>query len=448
MDTILSLIIILATWSIWRSVNQRLFSDVFSPFNLLFYFWIAPFLLSLAKMSRLQQGLTLQATAIAFACTALLILSSLLPAIIKNEPVRRFVLNQNFFPSRISAKLPLLFFLATLVALFFAEFQGQDLPLVSYLTGVATDSNLHTHGKDSKLQVIAFGIYVASIFIFYIWLNESSPLPRASYLIICISIVFIGLFKASKSDVYIPLIGYAALVHYHWRDRDMAMPKVYKVLALLLATVLVSVTAIRLQGIGLEGGYSGLIELKYVDIMGPAVSEIVAIIYGYSALGFQNFSNYVNSHPVEFRLGTSLLRPVLSVFMMGNVADANAVPVSEWNVVSDAANTGTFLTPLYIEGGFFLCLLGSLLYGLFVNLIYVFSRRRPSLVWRFMYIGVLFPWTWLFFTNAFSVLSIYVNLVYIALLGWLCIKKPRRIEPLWAGRAVSAQQPHRNRLTS
>ncbi len=144
------------------------------------------------------------------------------------------------------------------------------------------------------------------------------------------------------------------------------------------------------------------------------------------ALGFQNFSNYVNSHSVDLRIGTSLFRPVLSAFMMGSVADARGVPVDQWNVVSGAANTGTFLTPLFIEGGLLFCILGAFIYGSMVNLAYYFFRSTRSVKSMLIYISFIFPWTWLFFTNAFSVLSIFVNVFYVAVLAWLFMKNSRR----------------------
>ncbi len=428
MYAIFILLVLAATWVLWRSINRHLYNDAFSPFNLLFYFWTAPFILSFSDLSGLQTGMEANAAAIVLASTTILIATSLLPAmLVGRSTLSKFELTKAK-SLRIRPNGVIAFYCLTLLALYFAEFRDQDLPLIAYLIGGASDSNLHVYGKDSKLQVIAFGIYSAAIFVFYLWLHDKRPLRRALYMSLSLIVIALGLFKASKSDIYIPIISYGALIYYHYRTSNRKLPRSYKLIALAVAAVVISVTSIRLEGIGLTGGYAGLIDFKYSEELGTFISEVSSIVYGYTALGFQNFSNYVHSHSVEFRIGTSLFRPVLSAFMMGSLADSHGVPVDDWNVVSDAANTGTFLTPLYIEGGFLFCMLGSFIYGLLVNLVYFFFRSVRSSQWMLIYTSLLFPWTWLFFTNAFSVLSIFVNVFYVAVLSWLFMANARRHE--------------------
>lgn len=447
-----TLSVLMVLWWAWNDVNRALYRDAFSPFNLLFYFWVAPFVLSLSSLSALQTGFGTEAILVIAGCTVILLVTCLLPAAHRPGPSRTTSPIDGERVLRVNAFGILCFYALTLTALYFAEFSGRDLPLILYLLGGVDDSNLHTAGKDSKLQVIAFGIHAASIFVFYLWLNETRRLRRLLYLTLSLLVVAIGLLKTSKSDVFIPLLSYSGLIYYHYQSRrkhtssapqvHASLPRTYKMIAVGALLVVISVTSVRLEGIGLTGGYAGLIEFRYVDELGPVLSEGVAIVYGYTALGFQNFSNYVASHDVVLRLGTSLFRPVLSAMMMGSTADALGVPVDQWNVVSDAANTGTFLTPLYIEGGPAFCLLGALLYGCFVNGVYRAARSRESLGWRFVYISLLFPWTWLFFTNAFSVLSIYVNVFYIGALTWLFVRYKRVARP------KPSPMPHSSALSS
>jgi len=335
----------------------------------------------------------------------------------------------------------LCFYTLTLGALYLAEFSGRDIPLLLYLLGGASDSNLHTAGKDSKLQVLAFGIHAASIAIFYLYLNEERKVRRALYLTLSVSVIVIGILKASKSDVLIPILSYSALIYYHIRSKDISsnstpystrqlLHRFYIICSALVIVILFSaITSIRLEGVGNVGGHADLIEFRYIEEIGAFPSEVASLLYGYSSLGFQNFSNFINTHETEFRLGTSLFRPILSAAMMGEFADSMSIPVDEWNVVSGAANTGTFLTPLYIEGGAYICILGSLLYGLLVNFFYMMAfQRRHAVTWRFAYISLLFPWSWLFFTNAFSVLSIYLNVFYVILLSTLFFKSQVRVK--------------------
>jgi oligosaccharide repeat unit polymerase len=410
------------TWVGWHLANKKLYADSLSPLNVLLYCWVIPFILCLLRLSGLQVGINPTAFCVVAISTVILMATCMLPAVLDNvrrnpelsERASRQVLIN---PIGIVA-----FYLGTNIALYFAEFSDRELPLIVYLLGGATDSNLHTAGKDSSLQFIAFGSHVAAMFVFFLWLLERRRWRRFIYLVLAIAAVVLGLVKTSKSDIFITVLSYAGVIHYYYRSQNHKLPAGYKITAIVMMLVVVSVTAIRLQGAGLHGGYAGLIEFRYSKELGEATSEAVSIVYGYLALGFENFSNYVNSHVIEFRLGTSFFRPLLSMFMRGDVADAMSVPVDQWHVVSDAANTGTFLTPLYIEGGALLCYLGSLVYGLMVNMIYLIFRSTRTTRWMFAYSSFLFPWTWLFFTNAFSVLSIYVNLFYVFALSWLFVR--------------------------
>lgn len=406
-------------WFSWHLLNKAIYGDAFSPFNLLLYCWVLPFGFSLSNLSGLQSGMEQNAVLIVIISTVILTTTCLFPALVVNMRKAHLFAKDKTRVFMVSPMGVIVFYFIALVALYFAEFSDRDLPLVAYLFGGVTDSNLHVAGKDSKLQVIAFGIYAAAIFIFFLWQYEKKTWRRAFYFLLAFTVIALGLAKTSKSDVYIPILSYTGLTYYYYRANKLSVPTAYKIAAVVIGITTISITAVRLQGIGLAGGYANLIEFQYSDQLGVVVSEAISIVYGYTALGFQNFSNYVSSHDVVLRMGTSLFRPFLSLIMRGDVANEMSVPVDQWNVVSDAANTGTFLTPLYIEGGPAFCFLGSLFYGAFVNLAYMFFRSTRSNRWMFVYTSLMFPWTWLFFTNAFSVLSVYVNIFYIFLLSEL-----------------------------
>ena len=410
------------TWAGWHLANKKLYADSLSPLNVLLYCWVIPFNLCMLRLSGLQVGINPTAFAVVAISTAILAATCMLPALLGNVGGASGVADRDDGKVVVNQLGVVAFYLATNLALYFAEFSDRDLPLYVYVLGVATDSNLHVAGKDSSLQVIAFGSHIAAMFVFFLWLLETRRWRRVIYLVLAIVAVVLGLVKTSKSDIFITVLSYAGVLYYYYRARKRKIPAGYKIAAVVMVLVTVSVTAIRLQGVGFHGGYAGLIEFRYSKELGEAASEAVSIVYGYVALGFENFSNYVNSHVVEFRFGTSFFRPLLSMVMRGDVADAMSVPVDQWHVVSDAANTGTYLTPLYMEGGPLLCYLGSLVYGLMVNMIYLIFRSTRLTRWMLAYSSFLFPWTWLFFTNAFSVLAIYVNLFYVFALSWLFVR--------------------------
>lgn len=436
MSVFLALPFLVTVWWAWNRLNKALlYGDAFSPFNLLFYFWVAPFIFCWANLSALQTGLEVNAIIVIVLCTVILLVTCMVPVLLGTQPCHSGVLAKDRQSLRINATGVVCFYILTLTALYFAEFSGRDLPLVLYFLGGADNSNLNIVGKDSKLQVLAFGIHAASIIVFYLYLNEVRLLRRFSYLLLCLAVVAVGVLKTSKSDIFIPILSYSALIYYHHRTRRLPqalrpyaarrlLHRLYKICAAIIFLLsLAVITSIRLEGVGHTDGYADLIKFRYAEELGTLLGEVVSVMYGYTALGFQNFSNYINTHEMVFRVGTSLFRPVLSALMMGDMADSMGVPVDSWNVVADAANTGTFLTPLYIEGGMYFCLLGSLLYGLLLNVVYFLAfRTRRTVGWFFAYITFLYPRTWLFFKNAFSVSSIYINVFYVMLIAWLFSK--------------------------
>jgi oligosaccharide repeat unit polymerase len=402
-----------ALWMIWNKFNREFLNDWFSPFNLLFYFWVFPFLASFMWLSSLQKPLSLEATLVILSCTTVLVMTSIVPAFILRGHRLHVRQSPDLKALRASGTLVVIAFLTTLLALYWAEFRGQELPLLVYLAGDASSSTLHTFGKDSKLQVIAYGILVAMMFGFYCGLYSKKVMIKLMYMSMTAIVVLLAVLKASKSDIYAPMLMCCCLYYYRNRSEGIKLPKLWWLWLLLAISLLSFISTIRLGGVGREGGYASEIEFKYSDQLGPILTPVVATIYGYMALGFQNFSNVIARNDESLRLGTSLFRPVLSAFMQGETARSLEIPVSEWGVVSESANVGTYLTALYIEGHVATCLLGSFLYGLFVNGVYIRFRLNEGGMWMFVYVTLLFPWTWMFFTNAFSVLTIYTNVVYV-----------------------------------
>jgi hypothetical protein len=181
------------------------------------------------------------------------------------------------------------------------------------------------------------------------------------------------------------------------------------------------ITTLRTTGQENPALYSQLIVFKYRDLPFP-VNEILGTAYGYTSLTFENFARFIQYGDQHLRLGTSMFRPLFSVFMQGSIPDSMLAGL-DWHPVAPFANAPNGLTELYAEGGPVLCVIGPLVYAVLVNLIYVRFRRSGSLTWLLVYINILFPWAWMFFTNAFSVLGFYVNIFYVvaiaACAGWI-----------------------------
>ena len=413
MRALLILFICMVVWAAWRRFNGEFLRDAFSPLNLLLYFWILPFLGSYMWLSRLQKPLSIEATLIIVSSTFLLVLTSLVPAFVLRGKALSIRQSRDLAGLRNSRWLVTLFFLVTLLALYFAEFRDQDFPLIRYITGEAESGSLQAYGKDSKLQVLAYGIFVATAFRFYCGLYQKNRAAKLMLMSMLLAVVVLAILKASKSDVYHPLLICAAIYYYRNAAEHRRAPRFSVLWLLFVVGALASITTLRVEGLGLEGGYASEIQFKYSDQLGSVLGTMVATIYGYVSLGFQNFSNVIARTDDSWRLGTSFFRPLLSAFMQGDAARSLDVPVDQWGVVSDAANVGTYLTGLYIEGHAFVCLAGSFVYGLLVNAVYIRFRLKEGGMWMFAYVAFIFPWTWLFFTNAFSVLSTFTNVFYV-----------------------------------
>src|SRR5580698_641063 len=208
------LFICVAVWAIWRKFNREFLKDAFSPLNILLYFWILPFLGSYMWLSRLQKPLSVEATLIIVGSTIVLVVTSLVPAFVLQRKALSIRQSPDLAGLRSSRWLVTLFFVATLVALYFAEFHDQELPLILYVTGAAENASLHTYGKDSKLQVLAYGVFVATALGFYCGLHQKNRAARVMFISMLLIVVAMAILKASKSDIYHPLLMCAAIYYY------------------------------------------------------------------------------------------------------------------------------------------------------------------------------------------------------------------------------------------
>lgn len=393
-------------------MNRKFLGDFFSPFNLLLYFWVLPFLASYMMLSELQDGLTLDATLVIVSSTMILVGISMAPMyLLKGNLLIRPYSNNCLEQIQKGGWIVIIFYFVTLAALYWAEFSDTQLALLQYLSGDATAADLHRYGKDSKLQIIAAGISVAGMLSFFIGINSESWTKRLIFLGLAIFVPILGVLKTSKSDVFIPVLIYSALVYYHFCSHKKRLPKWPIILLMVILLLMIYMTTIRMDGVGYQGGYAKMIEFDYSQNIGIPLNEILANIYGYFSLGFQNFSNYMLHGDNSLHIGTSLFRPFLSALMQGDVVRSLDVSYDEWYIRLGPANVGTYLRDLYIEGGAVFCILGSIIYATLVNSIYIKFRMKGG-VWMFIYIAFLFPWAWIFFQNAFSILQIYVNAFY------------------------------------
>lgn len=396
---------------VWRQVNELTFRDKFSPFNLLFFIWVFPFVISFSRLSDLQQGISTWPMMIWLVATLVMVATLIAPPLLS-----RYISSSSYMESvrcRLSKasldRLFLLSFILVLIALsakFTAEF-SEGIPLFAYLEDTSNSAILHRIGKDSKLQILAQALAIGGMLSWYCALRASGrPLMRATALFLASIPLVVGVLKASKSDIAEPAFLYFMVYYYAgprlWRisGANILVP-----MAVFLV-VLLGITEIRLGGQGV-GSYADAIEFKG-EMLPVALRELLAQLYGYMALGFENFSRYVEWSDYVLRLGTSMFRPLFSVVMQGSIPN-EMLEGLDLNEMAPAANVGTFLRDLYVEGGATLCLIGAFWNALLIRLAYNHFRRRQDDISMVIYVTLLFPWAWLFFTNAFSVLTVYSN---------------------------------------
>src|SRR3972149_8578903 len=73
---------VLAGFVAWGQVNKRLYNDGFSPFNLLFYFWVLPFSLRLFGLSSYESEWDLNTVLVLFWVTVCLAFTCIVPALL------------------------------------------------------------------------------------------------------------------------------------------------------------------------------------------------------------------------------------------------------------------------------------------------------------------------------------------------------------------------------
>src|SRR3989442_1131242 len=412
-------VLMAVTTYVWVRFNRATLDDAFSPLNLLLFFWVLPYFGSLVKLSAFQRGLTLEGHALILCATLGMLLPSLAAGyLLHRTPLRSSLYRFTASPLRSSVGcwLAILFLMATIVAYWQATFAGRGVPLVEYAAGGSTASNLHQAGMKSKLQILALAVPIAGAMILYLALTTRPTLRRLGLLSLAAMPPVLGILRAFKSDIFMSVVYYAAVIYYYRRSRNLGLPRLRTaVVAILFVAVLALITTLRTTGAANPSLYSQLIAFKYSRLPFP-VNEILGVAYGYTSLNFENFGRFVEYGAHDLRLGTSMFRPLFSVFMQGRIPDAMLAGVN-WHPVGPFANAPNGLTDLYVEGGPFLCIIGPLVYGTLINSIYIRFRRSGSPTWGFVYINFLLPWVWMFFSNAISVLGYHANALYVVSLA-------------------------------
>ena len=409
----------------WIWLNHKFLGDALSPFSIVFFSWTMPLALRTLGLSTLERPWDISIVVVLVVITFELTLISLIAVVLAmkySQPeIQRWVIGRlvSLF-SRPSFRVMLfLFWGVAFIAYVYAEFLTNPggIPLITSLTsGTVLVGDIHRWGKDTRWSIITPLLWILTPMLFLAFRTSKGWNAKMFFAILTASYPLMGLLKISRSDLFISALG-IVVVEYYYRRYSPTVKKgnlgLWKIafLAGVGLTILYVTITVRMGG-DIESN-------RYGDSIGFVLSDsgiadsLLAQIYGYLALPFENLHRFLVDYEGGFSPGISVFRPVLSIVGLGNVADEMATQIPFTPPVSSAAGSATFLTPIYAELGLFGLITIPVIYASLVNIIYIRARMRPNYLNLFLYIVFLYPWSWLYFNNAFSVLTIYINAMFV-----------------------------------
>jgi hypothetical protein len=290
------------------------------------------------------------------------------------------------------------------------------VPLLSAIQGNMAMEDLHRWGKETRWAIITPLLFLLTPMLYMAFRVSSHASSRIILLILALLYPVFGLLKLSRSDIFVGVVN-IIFVEYYFR-KYMIKPSMKqfrtRIATYILSALTLSILYITLYlrtGMDTLGNlYARAIGFKYDN---PSIiNETFAQIYGYLALPFENFHLFFESYSGGFNLGISVFRPIMSLLGQGVYVDKVLDRINFANL-GGAAGSSTFLTHIYAELGIYGLLFVPLLYGFLVNGLYLRFREKPSFISMFTYMNFVYPWLWLFFNNAFSVLTFYINTLFI-----------------------------------
>lgn len=414
---------ILICFVIWSRVNRRLFTDFFSPFNLLFFGWILPLSVRGFGLSEFEQDWGTDFILILAWVTLCLIFTSLSVRLVMRA--RRFSAQHAVFArtvavfqNRILLGLVGLLFAICFSFYIYGEFitNPVGIPLLYALRTGGTGGFAHHWGKYGPFAVFTGLLYVLTPMLYLGGRVNRRKSRKFMLLLLTTLFPIMAVLKLARVDlvaVGLPLV----LVEYYYRHYMLppgprrSWIKKYALVglaSLLVVSFFSGLVAIR-SGTNDTYRIGDFVGFKLEA--GP-LFEPLAQVYIYFALPFENLYRFYISYTGGYNWGMSVFRPFLSVTGQGDLADQIASQV-DFNVMSGAANQSTFAAWVYAELGLLGLAVVPLVYGSLVNVLYARFRAKPNGVRFFVYLNFTYPWLWLYVTNGFGVLSFYLNAVFI-----------------------------------
>jgi oligosaccharide repeat unit polymerase len=436
MNVILWFLLTAAIVFVWFRVNRKLFKDVLSPFNCLLIGWVGPLLLKTLNLSTLERPWSFELVVLTAWVTFALIVTSLLPALSRGNV--QFSSRQHLFAEII----PLMrngMFRLLLIASFGVGFAGYvytefytneiGIPLIAYLQDPSLSRSTIPYwqwGKGDRLAILVVPLFVVVPMLYMVARTGRRRVEKLFYLFLAAVYPIGTLLKMSRID-FVNIITSIVFVEYYYRafllpEKSSLRQKFVKywrqlVLAIVVIAVgwILSTTYMNLRtGVTMGSDYMTKRLGIEIDLPEPA-SSFVVHLYSYVAMPFENFANFYNSYSGGYKPGIGFFRPVLSLIAQGRVADEMLRSV-DFNLQLLPVNTYPFITLIYAELGMLGFLVSPIVYGLFVNGLYIRFRRRPNFPNFFVYVICPFAWLWMFSWPVFTVLTFYLYMAYTLVL--------------------------------
>lgn len=435
MRTTLGLLAIGIAFVVWNRVNARLFRDGFSPLHLMFFSWVLPLSLRGLHLSGLEEPWSSRTVAaLLYVTTAMAFVSAGAVLLVRRDsfPARRHVFARTLrqFRDADFTILLLAVWLGVFAVYVYVEFVTNPvgIPLFSRMHGADGLGNAHRWGKDTRWAAITTLLYVLTPMMYLAFRAARNRFAGALFLVAALLFPVAGFFKLSRSDMFVSVLTMSAVELYYRKYRAMRfqLPKLspfkWAVLSAAVVAFLGLTLRLRLKTADYQLNYAEEIRFRWREGL---VAEAFSQLYGYLALPFENFHRFFSSYGGSFRPGVSVLRPFLAAVGRGDVADRLLEDVY-FDSVSQAAGSHTFLPHVYVEFGLVGIVIVPVVYAVFINAMYVAFRHRPTPARLFLYVAFLFPWCWLFFNNAFSVLSFYINAAFVVtfMAAWELLRPP------------------------
>lgn len=426
--TFVPLLLVPVAALVWYAVNRAIFHDLLSPFSLLFPGWVLPLILQTMNLSAFEKAWTFWPSAAVVWATVALIGTCLIGAVL--IPASYPDADRRAYFSELEASLRRPSFLVAFMALYgvvfsvylYVEFitNPVGIPLIAALEGRFTSGTYHRWGKDSPWAAISAMLLILTPAAYAAYRANRIRSVRAMLFIATILFPAMAVLKLTRSDIFASAVavGAVALLFRRFGDRSSTgRAHVLKLAGVAVVTVVgfYAMMGIRIANVGEI--YSTLTGFR-VPGSGP-IHGLASVVYGYTALPFDNLGRFLSAHDGSMHLGLSVLRPFLSVSGLGGTADEINAAVEYPTYVSIAAENDTFLTIVYAELGLIGIAIVPIAYAALMSVLYARMRTRPSLANVLLYVNFVYPWLWLFFNNGFGVLSIYINGGLAVLLGLL-----------------------------